>query len=243
MTLSYTTTEPSIPTAPLELARIIKNAPKQTPVKAYVQGALADRPFAGGQKFGTGDFWVLFGELSEVTDYLDQEKEWIQEVKLECDRRNSAIPVMDLCRIEARVEPGAIIRSGVTLEPHCVIMMGAVLNIGARVGEGSMIDMNAVLGARATVGKNVHVGAGAVLAGVLEPPSAEPVVIGDNVMIGAGAVILEGVHVANEAVVAAGAVVIHDVPKGCVVAGIPARIIKKSDEQTRRKTGLLPELR
>ncbi len=239
----YAPSEPSLLTDSTELARFIKNSPKRTPVKAYVQGALAHRPFDAGQKFGTDDFWILFGELREVSGYLEREKERIQEVKLECDRRNSAIPTMDLCQTDARVEPGAIIRSGVTLEPHCVIMMGAVLNIGARVGEGSMIDMNAVLGARAIVGKNVHVGAGAVLAGVLEPPSAEPVVIGDNVMIGAGAVILEGVHVADEAVVAAGAVVIHDVPRDCVVAGIPARIIKKSDEQTRRKTGLLPELR
>lgn len=54
-----------------------------------------------------------------------------------------------------------------------------------------MIDMNAVLGGRATTGKNVHVGAGAVLAGVIEPPSAQPVIIEDDVLIGANAVILE----------------------------------------------------
>ncbi len=52
-------------------------------------------------------------------------------------------------------------------------MMNATINIGAVIGEGSMIDMNAVLGGRATVGKNCHVGAGAVLAGVIEPPSAK----------------------------------------------------------------------
>ena len=40
-------------------------------------------------------------------------------------------------------------------------------------------------------------GAGAVLAGVIEPPSADPVVIEDNVLIGANAVILEGVRVAK----------------------------------------------
>ena len=43
--------------------------------------------------------------------------------------------------------------------------------------------MNATLGGRATTGKNVHVGAGAVLAGVIEPPSASPVVIEDNVLM------------------------------------------------------------
>ena len=66
------------------------------------------------------------------------------------------------------------------------------------VGEGTMIDMNATLGGRATTGKNVHIGLG----GVIEPPSASPVVIDDNVLIGANAVILEGVHVGEGAIVA-----------------------------------------
>ncbi len=81
----------------------------------------------------------------------------------------------------------------VTIEKNAVIMMGAVVNIGAVIGEGTMVDMNAVVGARGTLGKNVHLGAGAVVAGVLEPPSADPVIVEDNVMIGANAVILEGV--------------------------------------------------
>ena len=53
-----------------------------------------------------------------------------------------------------------------------------------------MIDMGAVLGGRATVGKNCHIGAGTVLAGVVEPASATPVIIEDNVMIGANAYFL-----------------------------------------------------
>ena len=64
-----------------------------------------------------------------------------------------------------------------------------------------MIDMNAVVGARGTVGKNVHLGAGAVIAGVLEPPSKEPVIIEDDVLIGANAVILEGIRIGKGAVV------------------------------------------
>ena len=75
-----------------------------------------------------------------------------------------------------------------------------------------MIDMGAVLGGRATVGARCHVGAGTVLAGVVEPASATPVVIEDDVLIGANAVVLEGVRVGRGAVVAAGAVVVEDVP-------------------------------
>lgn len=122
-------------------------------------------------------------------------------------------------------------------------MMGAVINIGAVVGEETMIDMGAILGARATVGKKAHIGAGAVLAGVLEPPSASPVIIEDHVLIGANAVVLEGVRVGEGAVVAAGSVVTEDVPAGAVVAGSPAKVIKMKDEKTASKTEFLDDLR
>ena len=106
-----------------------------------------------------------------------------------------------------------------------------------------MIDMGAVLGGRATVGKNCHIGAGTVLAGVVEPASATPVIIEDNVMIGANAVVIEGCRVGENAVVAAGAIVVNDVPANAVVAGCPARIIKMKDEKTAGKTALVEGLR
>ncbi|MFF8503084.1 DapH/DapD/GlmU-related protein [Streptomyces anulatus] len=59
--------------------------------------------------------------------------------------------------------------------------------------------------------------------------SFAPIVIEDDVWIGAAAVITQGVTVGAGAVVAAGAVVTRDVPAGTVVAGVPARVIKKVD--------------
>lgn len=106
-----------------------------------------------------------------------------------------------------------------------------------------MIDMGAVLGGRATVGKRCHVGAGAILAGVIEPPSAQPVVLGDGVVVGANAVILEGVQVGNNAVIAAGAIVTEDVPENAVVIGAPAKVVKYRDEKTNAKTILIDALR
>jgi 2,3,4,5-tetrahydropyridine-2-carboxylate N-succinyltransferase/tetrahydrodipicolinate N-acetyltransferase len=157
--------------------------------------------------------------------------------------RNSAIPLLDMKNIHARIEPGAIIRDHVKIEDNAVIMMGAIINIGAEIGEGSMIDMGAVLGGRAIVKKHCHIGAGAVLAGVIEPASATPVIVEDNVLVGANAVIIEGVHVGANSVVAAGAVVIEDVPENCVVAGCPARVIKQKDEKATSKTELVDALR
>ena len=100
-----------------------------------------------------------------------------------------------------------------------------------------------LLGGRATVGRNCHIGAGAVLAGVIEPASATPVVIEDGVLVGANAVVIEGVRVGRWAVVAAGAVVIQDVPENAVVAGCPARVIKMKDQGTSQKTALEAALR
>ncbi|MDT2674699.1 2,3,4,5-tetrahydropyridine-2,6-dicarboxylate N-acetyltransferase [Enterococcus dongliensis] len=230
-------------TDPYEIAKYIKNAEKTTPVKAYVQGDLTDISKENVQFFGQAETWILIGESQAVQEVLTEQQAKIRAVHVENDRRNSAIPMLDISTINARIEPGALIRERVAIGEKAVIMMGAIINIGASIGENTMIDMGAILGARATVGKHAHIGAGAVLAGVLEPPSASPVIVEDNVLVGANAVILEGVHVGKDAVIAAGAVVTKDVPAGAVVAGTPAKIIKMRDEINPEKTEFLDDLR
>ena len=55
-------------------------------------------------------------------------------------------------------------------------------------------------------------------------------VIGDNVSLGANVTIIGGVHIGNDVVIGAGSVVVNDIPDGCVVAGNPARIIRRISE-------------
>ena len=224
-----------------EIIQFISNSEKKTPVKVYIKEK-KPLPFENCQIFGSGDR-IVFGEWATIKPVIEQYAEDIEDIVVECDRRNSAIPLADIKNTNARIEPGAIIRDHVEIGDRAVIMMGAVINIGAVIGEGTMIDMNVVLGGRATVGKNCHIGAGCVLAGVIEPPSAEPVVIEDDVVIGANAVVLEGIKVKKGAVVAAGAVVVEDVPENTVVAGIPARVIKMKDDKAKGKTALVEALR
>jgi len=228
---------------PYKIAAYIKNAVKTTPVKAYIDGDLEGVEFENLKLFGSGSFWIVIGEYTEFLKLLEYHKQKIRKYHLDCDRRNSAIPLLDLKNINARIEPGAIIRERCTIGRGAVIMMGAVINIGADIGEGSMIDMNAVVGARGIIGKNAHIGAGAVIAGVLEPPSSTPVVIEDNVLIGANAVVLEGVRIGKGAVVAAGSVVTRDVEPETVVAGTPAKFLKRIDQAIRDKTKILEDLR
>ncbi|MCY6482791.1 2,3,4,5-tetrahydropyridine-2,6-dicarboxylate N-acetyltransferase [Clostridium aestuarii] len=230
-------------TDPYEIARYIKEAEKSTPLKVYVDGDLNNCEFNNIKCFGENNFYILFGESSKISNFLTENKDKIKKFEVEQDRRNSAIPLLDTKNIDARIEPGAIIRDRVSIGKNAVIMMGAVINIGCEIGEGTMVDMNAVLGARAKLGNNVHLGAGAVVAGVLEPPSKSPCEVGDNVLIGANAVILEGVKIGDNSVVAAGSVVIEDVPSNVVIAGSPAKIIKDVDLKTKDKTKLMEDLR
>lgn len=226
-----------------QIINYISNAEKKTPCRIYLKGNLEKINFEKLEYFGEKNFGILFCEWKEFDDFYKKNKELISSYKIENDRRNSAIPLADLSKYNARIEPGAIIRDLVEIGDNCVIMMGAVLNIGAVIGEKTMIDMNVVIGGRAIVGKNCHIGAGAVLAGVIEPPSAAPVVIEDDVLIGANAVVLEGIRVGKGAVIAAGSVVVKDIEPYTVAAGIPAKFLKKVDEKTKVKTQLMEELR
>lgn len=227
-----------------EIIQYISDAKKSTPLKVYVNGHFENVTFPESFKvFGSEHSKVIFCEADEWKQFYQQNHSLITELEIEMDRRNSAIPLKDLTNTNARIEPGAFIREQAIIEDGAVVMMGATINIGAIVGEGTMIDMNATLGGRATTGKNVHVGAGAVLAGVIEPPSASPVVIEDNVLIGANAVILEGVRVGAGAIVAAGTIVTQDVPAGAVVAGTPAKVIKQTSEVQDSKREIVSALR
>lgn len=58
----------------------------------------------------------------------------------------------------------------------------------------------------------------------------KPIVVGDNVYIGVRSIIMPGVTIGNNVIIAAGSVVTKDVPAHSVVGGIPARVIKTSDE-------------
>ena len=152
--------------------------------------------------------------------------------------------MLDIKDINARIEPGAVIREQVTIGDNAVIMMGAIINIGAVIGSGTMIDMGAVFLAAGQQWETTATSVQAPCSRALSSLQAQkPVVLEDNVLVGANAVVIEGVHVGKNAVIAAGCVVIEDVPDGAVVAGVPGKIIKMKDDKTTQKTALVDALR
>jgi 2,3,4,5-tetrahydropyridine-2-carboxylate N-succinyltransferase len=101
-----------------------------------------------------------------------------------------------------RVVPPATARYGTFME-RGVVLMPSYVNIGAYIGSGTMVDTWATVGSCAQIGKDVHLSGGVGIGGVLEPPSASPVIIEDGAFVGSRCIVVEGVVVEKEAVLGA----------------------------------------
>lgn len=110
-----------------------------------------------------------------------------------------------------RVVPPAVARYGAYLSPG-VILMPSYVNIGAWVGSGTMVDTWATVGSCAQIGARVHLSGGVGIGGVLEPVQADPVIVEDGAFIGSRVVLVEGVRVGRESVIAPGVVLTGSVP-------------------------------
>ena len=120
-------------------------------------------------------------------------------------------PKRDLAAAGVRVVPPGVVRYGAFCEPGVVVMPGYV-NIGARVGSGSLVDTWATVGSCAQIGKDVHLSGGVGIGGVLEPPSARPVIVEDGAFIGSRCILVEGVVIEAGAVLGANTTITSSTP-------------------------------
>lgn len=83
-----------------------------------------------------------------------------------------------------------------------------------------------IVNSKAKIGKNLT-----IYPGVTVGASKDGVpIIGNNVFLGLGSKVFGGITIGNNVIVAPNAVVVKDVPDNCVVAGVPAKIIKKLEK-------------
>jgi serine O-acetyltransferase len=108
---------------------------------------------------------------------------------------------------------------------------GIEIHPGARIGRRFFIDHGSgiVIGETSEIGDDVLMYQGSGLAGTSLNKGKRHPTIGNNVVIGAGAVVLGAITVSDGARIGAGSVVIHPVPPGVTVVGIPGRVVTKQD--------------
>jgi len=144
----------------------------------------------------------------------------------------------------ADIAPGAAIGPGTRVWQFVVILAGARIGRDCNICAQVLIEGDVILGDRVTVksgvqlwdglraGSDVFIGPNASFANDPFPRSRRPAalartVLGDGASIGAGAVILPGLRIGEGAMVGAGAVVTRDVAPRMVVAGNPARALRR----------------
>lgn len=106
-------------------------------------------------------------------------------------------------------------------------IFGVDIHPAARIGKGIMVDHahSIVIGETAVVGDNVSMLHSVTLGGTGKEEQDRHPKIGNGVLIGAGAKVLGNLQVGDCSRVAAGSVVLQDVPPNTTVAGIPARVV------------------
>ncbi len=107
---------------------------------------------------------------------------------------------------------------------------GVDIHPNARIGRGIMIDHahSIVIGETAVVGDNVSMLHSVTLGGTGKEDGDRHPKIEDGVLIGAGAKVLGNIRVGHCSRIAAGSVVLEDVPHNTTVAGVPARVVGKA---------------
>lgn len=108
-------------------------------------------------------------------------------------------------------------------------LTGIEIHPGAKIGKGLFIDhgMGVVIGETTVIGDNCTIYQGVTLGGTGKEKGKRHPTLGDNVMVGCGAKVLGPFTVGENSKIAAGAVVLSEVPPGSTCVGVPARIVKR----------------
>ena len=121
-------------------------------------------------------------------------------------------------RFATVVDPLSLIAGPVTFGRGAQVLAGAVLQPGVSLGDNCIVNTRASVDHDCIVGAHVHVAPGATLSGDTTVDEAS--------LIGTGAIVIQGLRIGRESTVAAGAVVVSNVPDGVTVAEVPARAIR-----------------
>ena len=173
-----------------------------------------------------------------------------KRVKIKCRKKISCgrgVTIGDYTYIDALSRGGIEFGNNVSLGRNCIIeCTGVIRELGEKliIEDGVGIAANAFIAVRGEVhigkncifGPNVRIHAENHNFSELDTPirlqgaTRKGVTIGEDCWVGSGVTILDGVHIGNHCIIAAGAVVNKDVPDYAIVGGVPAKVLKMRKE-------------
>ena len=111
---------------------------------------------------------------------------------------------------------------------------GIEIHPGAKIGKGLFIDhgMGVVIGETAEIGDNCTIYQNVTLGGTGKDHGKRHPTLGNNVLVGSGAKVLGPFKVGDNARIAAGAVVLTEVPENATAVGVPARVVRVNGVKT-----------
>ena len=115
------------------------------------------------------------------------------------------------------------------ISQHAARVTGIEIHPGAKIGRRLVIDHGhgVVIGETAEIGDDVLIYQGVTLGGTGKDVGKRHPTIGNNVMISSGAKVVGPFKVGDNSRIAAGAVVLEEVPENCTVVGVPARVVRR----------------
>jgi sugar O-acyltransferase (sialic acid O-acetyltransferase NeuD family) len=160
--------------------------------------------------------WGILGKIENLPEWRIRCNDAVvaigsNRLRLIFQRRlaDAGFEIASVVHPSAQISPFSRIGSG------SVVFANAVVNVDTVIGEGSIINTAATIDHDCRLGMGVHVSPGAHLAGKVS--------VGEFSWIGIGGVVRELISIGSDVIVAAGAVVVADIPDGMTVMGIPAR--------------------
>lgn len=133
-----------------------------------------------------------------------------------------------LCFFENEIEPfkglfhpASIIAESAMIGHATVVMAGSIINANTEIGCNSIINTGSIIEHDNVIDDHVHIAPHATLCGNVS--------VGPLSWVGAGATVIEGVTIGKNCLIAAGSVVTKSVPDNSMMAGVPAKLIKRRE--------------
>lgn len=175
--------------------------------------ALVDLPANLGQKISGYTVEYTDSDLPTLLAQYQNALVTIGQIKNAALRIKLFQTLLDLkASLPSPISPLAYVSKSASLGRGSIVMHHALLNCGARVGQNCIINSKALLEHGSAVGDHCHISTAAVLNG--------EVVVENACFVGSNATIAQGVRIGHTSLVAAGAIVMRDVPPRTVVKGL-----------------------